>query len=259
MPKDAEGNEIQSEEERAEEEEEKEEEETEEEEKEEKRGEDDISALAGQIKGLQARVTRLAERNEYLEKSLELEEKSKARGRSSEEEEALSQDLQELERAMSPILDKRRKAELGPVLGAIAKTQEQLDAIGFKSFLRGERPDLEEDEGTMDRLNQEIAEVRQSASERGSWLSREEAYYFAEGVRSRQENAANKSKRKKENEKTEKRRKIDSDLSSSEGRSSRRRDSQADMQEILDKARRGQVLTDDEKKKRFEYLKNQQF
>lgn len=154
----------------------------------------------GKLRALEEQLARERQEKQALAESVRLQERllreqnAQNRNANRDDESPLSAELDALDKTLAPILDKRLKKVIEPLVGTQAGSKEELDAIRFETFLGRHDPEIFDDEQRLTQLNQQVHEVRQRAArEYGTWLSRQDAYGFVLGIESLKEKGKKRS------------------------------------------------------------------
>lgn len=140
--------------------------------------------VTSRLKSFEAQLERQRYENEALRESVRLQsrllEQSNQGNRSQGSE--LSPELQELKKAISPLLGEDIRSSMQPIIGTVSQLYDQNDAVSFQLQLQRESPDnLKED--NFNRISQVVDSVRQKAVQQSNtWLSRNDAYLYAKGA-----------------------------------------------------------------------------
>jgi succinate dehydrogenase flavin-adding protein (antitoxin of CptAB toxin-antitoxin module) len=141
--------------------------------------------VGSRLSALEAQHTRAQEENAQLRETLRLTQQyltSQQQGKGNQnQEDDLSPDLRELDKTLAPLYSKHLKTSLEPFVGTVSKLYDQNDAVHFQLFMQRNHPEMFVGEN-FDKISQVVDSVRQrAAQQQGSWVSRTDAFHYAEG------------------------------------------------------------------------------
>ena len=212
---------------------------------------------------LQAEFDRLRERNEALEQSFRIQQKffeSRQQPEQEQQTQNWSQDLELLDKALDPVLQRRFGAALNPLAQAYQSLREDNDAIRFESFLSRNNPEVLEDEDSYGKIVQQVEAVRQAARQRGIEVSRIDAFVFNEGLQGTKQKITQRKQKRTQASSQEARRQSETQAATGTSVNSEPRlTAGAKMQAIREKANRGERLTPEERNQFKEFVSNVEF
>lgn len=220
----------------------------------------------GKIRSFEERLARTEERNRYLEQTARLlEEDRQSRSRQHQEpqktEAELSAELLDLDKTLDPIFSKRLKGLTQPLVDTVSRLYDEQDSSKFEMYLMRNHPDVFEEEGGLDKIFQEVEQVRQQAARNyNQWLSRVDAFLYSQGIRGVQEKYKSR-KEKKSTQVHEEAKRLQSVKAAGSGIQNQqpKRGPGADIQAIREKAQRGERLSDAERAKYRDFIADQTF
>ena len=134
------------------------------------------------LKAFEAQLDRQRQENEALRESVRLQSRLLEQQGQRQQPSTLSPELQELKKAIDPLLGEGIQASMQPIIGTVSQLYEQNDAVSFQLQLQRENPELLNEE-SFDRISQTVDSVRQRALQsNNTWLSRKDAYLYAKGA-----------------------------------------------------------------------------
>mgnify|MGYP001163221382 CR=1 FL=1 len=219
----------------------------------------------GKIRAFEERLNRAEERNRYLEQTarlLEQDRQNYSRQQQPQKTDAeLSAELLDLDKTLDPIFSKRLKGLTQPLVDTVSRMYDQQDAASFEMYLMRNNPDVFEEEGGLDKVFQEVESVRrQAAQQYGQYLTRADAFLYAQGVHGVQEQAKAR-KNKKSTQVTDEAKRLQSVKAAGSGTSNQspRPKVGGEIQTIREKAQRGERLTDAERLKYRDFIAEKTF
>lgn len=215
----------------------------------------------GRFKALEERLGRADERNRYLEQTARLLEQERNQYRQSQqrpvtEDPSLPSELMELDKTLDPIFAKRLQSITKPLVDTVSRLYDQQDADRFEMYLMRNHPEVFEEDGGIDKIFQEIESVRQSAAQNyNQWLSRVDAFLYAQGIRGVQQQAKTRKEKKSTQVREEAKRQVSvKAVQSGVQNVAPKKPAGGDIQSIRDKAQRGERLTSAERAKYRDYV-----
>jgi len=134
------------------------------------------------LKAFESQLDRQRQENEALRESVRLQSRLLEQQSSANRPSTLSPELQELKKAIDPLLGAEIQASIQPFVGTISQMYEQNDAVAFQLQLQRENADNLKEEN-FDKISQVVESVRQRAVQsNNTWLSRKDAYLYAKGA-----------------------------------------------------------------------------
>jgi hypothetical protein len=219
----------------------------------------------GKIRALEERFARAEERNRYLEQTARLLEEDRQRNHQQQApqktEAELSAELLDLDKTLDPIFSKRLKSVTQPLVDTVSRLYDEQDSSRFEMYLMRNHPDVFEEEGGIDKIFQEVEQVRQQAARNyNQWLSRVDAFLYAQGIRGVQEKYKSR-KEKKSVQVHEEAKRIQSVKAAGSGvpNTQPKKAVGNDIQAIREKAHRGERLSDQERAKYRDFIADQTF
>lgn len=220
----------------------------------------------GKIRGFEERLNRAEERNRYLEQTSRLLEEDRQNRHNQQQippktQDDLSAELLDLDKTLDPIFSRRLKSVTQPLVDTVSRLYDEQDSSRFEMYLMRNHPDVFEEEGGMDKVFQEVEQVRQQAARNyNQWLSRVDAFLYAQGIRGVQDKYKSR-KEKKSAQVHEEAKRLQSVKAAGSGvqNTQPRRSVGADIQSIREKAQRGERLTDAERSKYRDFIADQTF
>lgn len=211
-------------------------------------------------KEYEAKLAREAERARYLEQTNQVLERfaSQPRQAPQEQKPALSSEWQEVGRNLDPYF----KGQIEPIQQALASQTDANDALRFEIYLGRKNPEILDSEDLYNRTMQTVEQIRQQAAQvYGKYLSRIDAFLYAQGLEGMQEKSRSRAAKKSTQVKDEAKRQLQIQATQSgEGRpDASRRVAGADIDAIRRRMMAGEKLTPDEKAKFRAHLANAKF
>ena len=134
------------------------------------------------LKAFEAQLDRQRQENDALRESVRLQSRLLEQQGQRQQPSTLSPELQELKKAIDPLLGEGIQSSMQPLIGTVSQLYEQNDAVSFQLQLQRENPELLNEE-SFDRISQVVESVRQKAVQsNNTWLSRKDAYLYAKGA-----------------------------------------------------------------------------
>lgn len=213
---------------------------------------------------LEERLARQEERSRYLEQTnrlLEMNTRQYAPRQEQEQQQTLSAELAELDKTLDPLFNKRIKGQLEPLGNNIAGLMDGNDALRFEMYLMRNHPDILDNEDGMNRVHQQVEQVRQQAAQvYGKYLSRVDAFLYAQGLEGVKEKSKARTAKKSTQVKEEAKRQLQVQAAKSgEGSPERKPAGAAGIESILKRMRAGDRTTPEERAKVREYLADAKF
>jgi hypothetical protein len=219
----------------------------------------------GKIRAFEERLNRAEERNRYLEQTARLlEEDRQNRSRQVEQpktEAELSAELLDLDKTLDPIFSKRLRSVTQPLVDTVSRLYDEQDSSRFEMYLMRNHPEVFEEEGGIDKIFQEVESVRQQAARNyNQWLSRVDAFLYAQGIHGVQEKYKSR-KDKKSVQVHEEAKRLQSVKAAGSGVQNvqPKKAVGSDIQAIREKAQRGERLSDTERTKYRDFIADQTF
>jgi succinate dehydrogenase flavin-adding protein (antitoxin of CptAB toxin-antitoxin module) len=211
---------------------------------------------------LEERLNRQEERNRYLEQTARLLEENSRRQYQAPapQEPSLSAELAELDRTLDPLFSKRMKTVTDPLGQHVATLMDGQDALKFELYLSRNHPELLDDDNQA-KVFQQVEQVRQQAANvYGKYLSRVDAFLYAQGLEGVTEKKKARQTKKQTQVKEEAKRQLQVQATQSGVGTpdARRVTGAAGAEQLMARLRRGERLTNDERAKVREYLANAQ-
>lgn len=213
----------------------------------------------GKLKAIQAEKERIEERYRLLEQTARLQERALEEARQPRERaaspsssaSALPKELEDLDKLLEPLKERWFGSLKNPIYESQARLYEQLDAQGFENYLFRNHPDVFEEDGQLDKIYQEVEQVRERAKQQyGQWLSRQDAFLYAQGISGVREKIKSRSQKKATQVRDEAKRLQQVQATrTSTPTAPGRRDGAAEINAIRAKLERGERLTDAEREK----------
>ena len=219
---------------------------------------------AAEIAALRSQFDREKERNDNLERSLQIQERylqSQAQPQQQQpqpvaDDQKWTDELAILEKALSPILQKERK-NYEPIAQGYGQALDEIDSMKFEGFLQRNNPDVLDNEDLYSRTMQQVEAVRQTARQRGMNISRVDAYVFNEGLQGTKQKITQHKQRKTQAATSESRRQAEVQVASSLNNDGVPRvQASAGIQAIRAKANRGDRLSQEERSKLRDFVSN---
>jgi hypothetical protein len=211
----------------------------------------------------QEQLARQEERNRYLEQTARLlEEQSRRQYQAPAPQEAsLSAELAELDKTLDPLLSRRMKSATDPLGQHVATLMDGQDSLKFELYLSRENPELLSDPEAFARVSQQVDAVRQQAANvYGKYLSRTDAFLYAQGLETAAEKKKSRTTKKQTQVKEEAKRVLQNQATQGGVGSpeARRVVGAAAAEQLMARLRRGERLTPEERAKVREHLANAQ-
>ncbi len=214
-------------------------------------------AFTKRLNAIEAQLERERERNRLLEQSLQIQEKYLNQGKTTDNVDPVNKELDVLDKALDPILNKRFKSQVDPINQRYNALSEDNDALRFEMFLQRNNPEILEDEDSYNSTIQQIDAVRQAARQRGMEVSRVDAFFFNEGIKGTKSKISERKAKRGNTVTAETRRQSETRAASGTSTTSEPRQSaNAGIAAIREKASRGERLTNEERVKFKEYVSN---
>ena len=220
----------------------------------------------GKIRALEERFNRSEERNRYLEQTTRLLEQDRENQRHQRQEPQktdaeLSAELLDLDKTLDPLFNRRLKGLTQPLIDTVSQIYDQQDASKFEMYLMRNHPEVFEDEGGIDKVFQEVEAVRRQAAQNyNQYLTRVDAFLYAQGVHGVQEKFKSR-KEKKSAQVHEEAKRLQSVKAAGSGvqNTQPKKVVGNDIQQIREKAQRGERLSDTERAKYRDFIADQTF
>ncbi len=218
----------------------------------------------GKIKALEEQYERALERSRYLEQTARLQEEALKRVQQPRETpsgSSLSKEMEELDKTLEPLFERRLKAQTQPLLDSVSRMYDESDQTKFELYLMRNHPEVFEQDGGLNSVLQEVEGIRQRAAQQyGQWISRSDAFLFREGISGVREKVKTRAAKKTSQVREEaKRLQTVRATGSGTGAAPVKKDPGADIQNIRAKAGRGERLTDAERAKYKDFIADQAF
>jgi len=217
----------------------------------------------GRIKALEERYQRSEQRNQYLEQTARLLSEEREQSRRQQQQNSQQQqrsdlppELEDLGKTLDPLFSRHTNKITQPIVDTLSRVYDEQDSAKFEMYLMRNHPDVFEEEGGLDKVFQEVEAVRrQAAQSYNQWLSRVDAFLYAQGIHGVQTQMKTR-KEKKGNQVREEAKRLQSVKAASSGTTTvaPKRTPNAEIQLIREKAGRGQRLTDAERAKYREFV-----
>lgn len=222
-----------------------------------------VEDWSSKAQALEERLARQEERNRYLEETSRLlqQQQQMAQRQPAPQEYNLSPELSELDKTLDPLFNKRLKGQLEPLGNNIAGLMDGNDALRFEMYLMRNHPDILDSEESMNRVFQQVEQVRQQAANvYGKYLSRVDAFLYAQGLEGVKEKAKSRTAKKNVQVKEEAKRQLQVQAAKSgEGTPDQRRpQGAAAVESILKRMRAGERVSAEDRAKVREHLANVQ-
>jgi len=220
-----------------------------------------VEDWSSKAQALEERLARQEERARYLEETNRLlaQQAQMAQRQPAQPEPGLSSELQELDKTLDPLFNKRLRGQLEPLGQNIAGMMDGNDAMRFEMYLMRNHPDILDNEEGLNRVFQQVEQVRQQAANvYGKYLSRVDAFLYAQGLDSVKEKTKNRTQKKSVQVKEEAKRQLQVQAAKSgEGTPDARRPAgAAAVESILKRMRAGERVSSDDRAKVREHLAN---
>jgi hypothetical protein len=220
----------------------------------------------GKFRAYEERLTRAEERNRYLEQTARLLEEDRQNRQHQQQtpqksDAELSAELLDLDKTLDPLFNKRLKGLTQPLVDTVSRLYDEQDSSRFEMYLMRNHPDVFEEEGGIDKVFQEVEQVRQQAARNyNQWLSRVDAFLYSQGIRGVQEKYKTR-KEKKSAQVHDEAKRLQSVKAAGSGvpNVQPKKVVGSDIQAIRDKAQRGDRLTDVERTKYRDFIADQTF
>jgi hypothetical protein len=214
----------------------------------------------GRIKALEEQYRREAEKNRYLEQTARLLAEERQRYYQQQQprqsDPGLAPELMELDKTLDPIFSKRLQTVTQPMVDTISRLYDEQDSSRFEMYLMRNHPEVFDEEGGLDKIFQDVESVRRQAAQNyNQWLSRVDAFLYAQGIEGVQQKAKSR-KEKKTVQVREEAKRIQTVKAVNSGvtNTPKPKSAGAEIQAIRDKAQRGERLTDAERAKYRDYV-----
>ena len=211
------------------------------------------------------RIARQEERSRYLEQTNRLLEESLRSNRQPahrEQEISLSPELEQVDRTLDPVFNKRLKSHIDPLNETVSSLMDGNDALRFEMYLSRTHPDILDNEEALNRVYQQVEQIRrQAANVYGKSLTRVDAFLYAQGLEGVKEKSKARTTKKSTQVKEEAKRQLQVQAArSGEGTPEQRRPAgAAGIESIMKRMRAGERTTPEERAKVKEYLRDAQF
>lgn len=220
----------------------------------------------GRIRGLEEQYQRSEQRNQYLEQTARLlaEEREAVRHQQQQvpqQQYNLPPELEDLNKTLDPLFSRRLDTATKPMIDTLSRLYDEQDASKFEMYLMRNHANVFEEDGGLDKVFQEVEAVRRQAAQTyNQWLSRTDAFLYAQGIRGVQSQMKTRKEKKTTQVRDEVKRlqSVRAANSGSQGVAPKRSPG-ADMQAIRDKAAQGKRLTDSERAKYREFVSGMSF
>jgi len=220
------------------------------------------------VRALEEQNRRYQERNTYLEQTARLLEQQRQAGQQQyqqqpqqKQQEALSEELIQLDKTLDPLFSRRLSQVTQPVVDTISRLYDEQDASRFEMYLMRNHPEVFDEEGGLDRTFQDVEVVRRQAAQAyNQWLSRVDAFLYAQGIRGVQSQAKSRKDKKAAQAKGEQQR-VQSTRAATSGvqGTAPQRPGGGEIQAIREKAHRGERLSSSEREKYRNAISNVTF
>lgn len=215
----------------------------------------------GKLRAMEEQWRRAEERNRYLEHTARLLEQQSQRQYNPQPQQQpqgnqLAPELLELERTLSPLLDRRTREVQQQFTEPMSRVVDEQDALRFETYLMRNHPEVFQEDGALDRILQDVEVVRrQAAQSYNQWLGRIDAFLYAEGIRGVQERVKTRKTKQVTQVKDEAKRVASTQAARSivQGTPTRKNPG-SEIQSIREKANRGERLSDAERAKYREFV-----
>ncbi len=223
-----------------------------------------VEDWSSKAQALEERLARQEERNRYLEQTQRLLEENARRSYQppAPQEANLSPELAELDKTLDPLFSKRLKSQLDPLGNNMAAIMDGNDSLKFEMYLMRNHPEVLDNEDSMNRTFQQVEQVRQQAAQvYGKYLSRVDAFLYAQGLEGvREKTKARKTKKSTQVTEEAKRQLQVQATQSGENRPEvKRGNAGADIDAIRRKMMSGEKTTPEEKARFRKHLENGAF
>ena len=143
----------------------------------------------------------------------------------------------------------------------VAQQSDANDALKFEMYLMRHHSDVLESEDSMNKVFQQVEQIRQQAAQvYGKYLSRVDAFLYAQGLEGVKEKAKSRTAKKQTQVKEEAKRQLQIQATrSGEGQPEAKKVAGADIDSIRRRMMAGDKLTPDEKAKFRRHLENAKF
>lgn len=220
----------------------------------------------GKIRGFEERLARAEERNRYLEQTSRLLEEDRQNRQNQRQEPQktdaeLSAELLDLDKTLDPLFNKRLKGLTQPLVDTVSRLYDEQDSSKFEMYLMRNHPDVFDEDGGLDKVFQEVEQVRQQAARNyNQWLSRVDAFLYAQGIRGVQDKYKTR-KEKKSAQVHDEAKRLQSVKAAGSGVQNVQSKPKVggEIQVIREKASRGERLTDAERGKYRDFISDQTF
>ena len=218
---------------------------------------------ASKLREYEDKLARQEERLRYAEQTNNLLERFAQRPsqQPAPPEPGLSPELTELDRTLEPLFQRRLKSQIDPLQNALAAQTDTADALRFEIYLGRKHADILDNEDAYNRTMQTVEQIRQQASQvYGKYLSRIDAFLYAQGLEGVQEKSKSRAAKKATQVKEEAKRQLQNQaIKSGEEQPDARRVPSADIDSIRRRMMAGEKLTPDEKAKFRKHLEGSKF
>lgn len=218
---------------------------------------------ASKFREYEEKLARQEERNRYLEHTNQVLERFSRERQTPvpSQEPSLSPELTELDRTLDPLFARRLKAQLDPIQQHLATQTDANDALRFELYLSRNNPDVLDSEDAYNRTMQTVEQIRQQAAQvYGKYLSRVDAFLYAQGLEGVKEKGKSRQTKKATQVKEEAKRQLQNQATrSGEGQPDAKRVPEADIDSIRRRMTAGEKLTPEEKAKFRNYLASAKF
>jgi succinate dehydrogenase flavin-adding protein (antitoxin of CptAB toxin-antitoxin module) len=214
----------------------------------------------GKIKALEEQYRRAEERNRYLEQTARLLDEDRRRlsqqyQQPAPRESDLAPELMELDKTLDPLFSKRLQSVTQPLVDTVSRLYDEQDSSRFEMYLMRNHPEVFDDEGGIDKVFQEVEAVRRQAAQNyNQWLSRVDAFLYAQGIRGVQSQAKSRKEKKSVQVREEAKRMQQVKAVGSSVQNATKKAPGAEIQAIREKAQRGERLSDSERAKYRDFV-----
>ncbi len=220
----------------------------------------------GKIRSLEEQYRRAEERNRYLEQTARLLDEDRRRYQQQQQQprqtdSGLAPELLELDKTLDPILKRRLETVFQPLVDTTSRLYDEQDASRFEMYLMRNHPEVFDEDGGIDKVFQEVEAIRrQAAQSYGQWLSRTDAFLYAQGIHGVQQQAKSR-KEKKSVQVREEAKRMQQVRAAGSGQQqiAPKKSAGSEIQSIREKANRGERLTDSEREKYREFVSKATF
>jgi hypothetical protein len=219
----------------------------------------------GRMRAFEERIQRAEQRNAYLEQTARLLAEEREQRIRQQQQPAQSNnlppELEDLGKTLDPLFGRRIDQVTKPMVDTISRLYDEHDASKFEMYLMRNHPEVFDEEGGMDRIFQEVEAVRRQAAQTyNQWLSRTDAYLYAQGIRGVQTQMKTRKEKKTSQVRDEAKRvqSVRAATSNTQGLPPKR-DPNAEIKSIREKLRAGKRLTDSERAKMRDFVGDTSF